>query len=124
MPPLHALGVEHAGAMGADGQGDRGFAHATRVPGRHRQGGTTYPLSHTHGSSGCDSSSCPQILCNDCQNHCTAPFHVLGMKCSCCGSYNTAQDGGVMQEEHREAQGQVPQQQGEEEQIDEEEAAS
>lgn len=81
-------------------------------------------------SSGLTVSPPPQILCNDCQNHCTAPFHVLGMKCSCCGSYNTAQDGGVVQEEQREAQGQVPQQQeegeeaettAEEEQIEEEE---
>lgn len=74
-------------------------------------------------SSGRSVSPPFQILCNDCQNHCTAPFHVLGMKCSCCGSYNTAQDGGVMQEAQQEAQGQVPQQQEEEEeeQIEEEE---
>ncbi|KAG9337932.1 hypothetical protein JZ751_027425 [Albula glossodonta] len=36
-----------------------------------------------------------KIICNDCQTHCTVPFHVLGMKCSGCGSYNTAQDGGL-----------------------------
>ncbi|KAF7687748.1 RING finger and CHY zinc finger domain-containing protein 1 [Silurus meridionalis] len=33
-----------------------------------------------------------KILCNDCQSRCTADFHVLGMKCSTCGSYNTSQD--------------------------------
>uniref|UniRef100_A0A4W5R108 Ring finger and CHY zinc finger domain containing 1 n=1 Tax=Hucho hucho TaxID=62062 RepID=A0A4W5R108_9TELE len=38
-----------------------------------------------------------KIICNDCQTHCTVPFHVLGMKCSGCGSYNTAQDGGLIQ---------------------------
>ncbi|XP_039606786.1 RING finger and CHY zinc finger domain-containing protein 1 [Polypterus senegalus] len=36
-----------------------------------------------------------QILCNDCQTHCTVIFHVLGLKCSNCGSYNTAQNGGL-----------------------------
>lgn len=87
-----------------------------------RVGVTSLSLTHT---GRCDSSSRLQILCNDCQNHCTAPFHVLGMKCSCCGSYNTAQNGGVMQEEQQEAQGQVPHQGPEEEEhIDEEEAAS
>lgn len=39
---------------------------------------------------------CSQIICNDCQAHCTVSFHVLGMKCSTCGSYNTAQDGGLI----------------------------
>ncbi|XP_020492070.1 RING finger and CHY zinc finger domain-containing protein 1 isoform X1 [Labrus bergylta] len=39
-----------------------------------------------------------KIICNDCQVHCTVPFHVLGMKCSGCGSYNTAQDGGLIQQ--------------------------
>ncbi|KAH9608672.1 hypothetical protein KSS87_021889 [Heliosperma pusillum] len=29
------------------------------------------------------------ILCNDCANKGTAPFHWLYHKCSCCGSYNT-----------------------------------
>ncbi|KAB5528218.1 hypothetical protein PHYPO_G00137820 [Pangasianodon hypophthalmus] len=33
-----------------------------------------------------------KILCNDCQNRCTVDFHILGMKCSSCGSYNTSQD--------------------------------
>lgn len=37
-----------------------------------------------------------QVICNDCQAHCTVAFHVLGMKCSSCGSYNTAQYGGIM----------------------------
>lgn len=36
-----------------------------------------------------------RILCNDCQNRGSAPFHILGMKCNNCGSYNTAQDGGL-----------------------------
>ncbi|XP_072439868.1 RING finger and CHY zinc finger domain-containing protein 1 isoform X3 [Chiloscyllium punctatum] len=35
-----------------------------------------------------------KIMCNDCQLHSTTPFHVLGLKCTGCGSYNTAQDGG------------------------------
>ncbi len=29
------------------------------------------------------------ILCNDCSQRSTAPFHVLGHKCPGCGSYNT-----------------------------------
>lgn len=37
-----------------------------------------------------------KIICNDCQAHCIVSFHVLGMKCSKCGSYNTAQDGGLI----------------------------
>lgn len=37
-------------------------------------------------------------MCNDCQAHCTVSFHVLGMKCGSCGSYNTAQDGGLNQQ--------------------------
>lgn len=41
-------------------------------------------------------------MCNDCQAHCTVPFHVLGMKCSGCGSYNTAQDGGLIQQPQQE----------------------
>uniref|UniRef100_A0A3B3DWD2 Ring finger and CHY zinc finger domain containing 1 n=1 Tax=Oryzias melastigma TaxID=30732 RepID=A0A3B3DWD2_ORYME len=36
------------------------------------------------------------VICHDCQTHCTVPFHVLGLKCSGCGSYNTAQDGGLI----------------------------
>ncbi len=39
---------------------------------------------------------CSQIICNDCQARSTVSFHVLGMKCSSCGSYNTAQDGGLI----------------------------
>ncbi|XP_058632577.1 RING finger and CHY zinc finger domain-containing protein 1 isoform X4 [Onychostoma macrolepis] len=37
-----------------------------------------------------------RIICNDCQARSTVSFHVLGMKCSSCGSYNTAQDGGLI----------------------------
>ncbi|XP_051961523.1 RING finger and CHY zinc finger domain-containing protein 1-like isoform X2 [Xyrauchen texanus] len=37
-----------------------------------------------------------KIICNDCQAHCIVTFHVLGMKCSSCGSYNTTQDGGLI----------------------------
>ncbi|KTF92134.1 hypothetical protein cypCar_00012921, partial [Cyprinus carpio] len=37
-----------------------------------------------------------KIICNDCQAHCTVSFHVLGLKCSSCGSYNTAQYGGLI----------------------------
>ncbi|XP_048450212.1 RING finger and CHY zinc finger domain-containing protein 1 isoform X1 [Rhincodon typus] len=40
-----------------------------------------------------------KIMCNDCQLHSTTPFHVLGLKCSGCGSYNTAQDGGPISAE-------------------------
>ena len=29
------------------------------------------------------------VLCNDCQGRTTAPFHVIGIKCGNCGSYNT-----------------------------------
>ncbi|XP_038857516.1 RING finger and CHY zinc finger domain-containing protein 1-like [Salvelinus namaycush] len=53
-----------------------------------------------------------KIICNDCQTHCTVPFHVLGMKCSGCGSYNTAQDGGLIQQ-LQEPQPQEPQQEPE-----------
>uniref|UniRef100_A0A8C4QUP4 Ring finger and CHY zinc finger domain containing 1 n=1 Tax=Eptatretus burgeri TaxID=7764 RepID=A0A8C4QUP4_EPTBU len=35
------------------------------------------------------------IFCNDCLEKGSVPFHVLGMKCSSCGSYNTTQDGGL-----------------------------
>uniref|UniRef100_A0A3B4XPW5 Ring finger and CHY zinc finger domain containing 1 n=1 Tax=Seriola lalandi dorsalis TaxID=1841481 RepID=A0A3B4XPW5_SERLL len=37
-----------------------------------------------------------KIICNDCVAHCAVPFHVLGIKCSGCGSYNTAQEGGLI----------------------------
>lgn len=36
---------------------------------------------------------CLQILCNDCNARSTVQFHLLGMKCQSCESYNTAQDG-------------------------------
>ena len=29
------------------------------------------------------------VLCNDCQQRTTAAFHVIGIKCGDCGSYNT-----------------------------------
>jgi RING finger/CHY zinc finger protein 1 len=29
------------------------------------------------------------ILCNDCGGRSAVPFHVLGLKCTPCGSYNT-----------------------------------
>lgn len=29
------------------------------------------------------------ILCNDCGLRCATPFHVLGLKCGHCNSYNT-----------------------------------
>ncbi|NWX91702.1 ZN363 protein, partial [Nothoprocta pentlandii] len=34
-----------------------------------------------------------EILCNDCNARSTVHFHLLGMKCTNCESYNTAQDG-------------------------------
>lgn len=34
-----------------------------------------------------------EILCNDCNARSTVQFHLLGMKCQSCESYNTAQDG-------------------------------
>uniref|UniRef100_A0A8B9PIJ5 Ring finger and CHY zinc finger domain containing 1 n=1 Tax=Apteryx owenii TaxID=8824 RepID=A0A8B9PIJ5_APTOW len=34
-----------------------------------------------------------EILCNDCNARSTVQFHLLGMKCTNCESYNTAQDG-------------------------------
>ncbi|XP_077160852.1 RING finger and CHY zinc finger domain-containing protein 1 [Paroedura picta] len=34
-----------------------------------------------------------EILCNDCSSRSTVQFHILGMKCKNCDSYNTAQDG-------------------------------
>ncbi|XP_056603303.1 RING finger and CHY zinc finger domain-containing protein 1 [Triplophysa dalaica] len=45
-----------------------------------------------------------KIICNDCQAHCIVSFHVLGMKCSRCGSYNTAQDGGLISQAAAAAQ--------------------
>ena len=29
------------------------------------------------------------VLCNDCHEESTADFHVIGLKCGECGSYNT-----------------------------------
>lgn len=37
------------------------------------------------------------IVCCDCQAHSTASYHIFGMKCGDCGSYNTVQDGGLIQ---------------------------
>ncbi|OXB58891.1 hypothetical protein ASZ78_012735 [Callipepla squamata] len=34
-----------------------------------------------------------KILCNDCNSRSTVQFHLIGMKCTNCESYNTAQDG-------------------------------
>ncbi|KAF0308457.1 RING finger and CHY zinc finger domain-containing protein 1 [Amphibalanus amphitrite] len=36
------------------------------------------------------------VLCRDCQATSVAPFHVVGLKCAQCGSYNTARSGGPM----------------------------
>ncbi|KAI2664992.1 RING finger and CHY zinc finger domain-containing protein 1 [Labeo rohita] len=55
-----------------------------------------HPHVQNRGSCAPLRSSATQIMCNDCQAHCTVSFHVLGMKCSSCGSYNTAQDGGLI----------------------------
>ncbi|KPP60845.1 RING finger and CHY zinc finger domain-containing protein 1-like, partial [Scleropages formosus] len=60
-----------------------------------------------------------KIMCNDCQSHSTVPFHVLGMKCSSCGSYNTSQDGGLIhleQGQQQEAEEQEEEQQQQEQQ--------
>jgi hypothetical protein len=37
-----------------------------------------------------------EILCRDCNKTCTAAFHIVGMKCSSCGSYNTTLDKGPL----------------------------
>ena len=34
------------------------------------------------------------ILCNDCNGRSTVQFHIVGIKCNICESYNTAQAGG------------------------------
>ncbi|CAL8249363.1 unnamed protein product [Merluccius merluccius] len=63
-----------------------------------------------------------KILCNDCQAHCTVSFHVLGMKCTWCGSYNTAQDGGLIQPPPQQQEGggqQQEQQEGGQQQQEE-----
>ncbi|KAK1806951.1 hypothetical protein P4O66_005432, partial [Electrophorus voltai] len=49
---------------------------------------TPMPLEYQHTTV--------KILCNDCQAHCVVRFHVLGLKCSSCGSYNTVQEGGLI----------------------------
>jgi hypothetical protein len=36
------------------------------------------------------------ILCKDCNSPSTALFHIVGMKCAGCGSYNTAVDKGPL----------------------------
>ena len=35
-----------------------------------------------------------KILCKDCHDSTTATFHIVGMKCASCGSYNTTIDSG------------------------------
>ncbi|XP_043193803.1 RING finger and CHY zinc finger domain-containing protein 1-like isoform X2 [Amphibalanus amphitrite] len=37
-----------------------------------------------------------KILCNDCQTKSVAPFHIIGLKCGGCGSYNTARGDGPL----------------------------
>lgn len=37
-----------------------------------------------------------RILCNDCHNTTLTRFHLLGLKCGQCGSYNTARTDGPM----------------------------
>jgi len=37
-----------------------------------------------------------EILCKDCNKNCIAPFHIVGMKCNSCGSYNTTLDKGPL----------------------------
>ena len=34
-----------------------------------------------------------EILCSDCHEETTTIFHILGMKCSACGGYNTRRIG-------------------------------
>ncbi|XP_054847396.1 RING finger and CHY zinc finger domain-containing protein 1 isoform X1 [Eublepharis macularius] len=41
-----------------------------------------------------------EILCNDCTSRSTVQFHILGMKCKNCDSYNTAQDGSCQASRH------------------------
>ncbi|XP_012816916.1 RING finger and CHY zinc finger domain-containing protein 1 isoform X1 [Xenopus tropicalis] len=43
-----------------------------------------------------------EILCNDCSSRSTVPFHILGMKCESCSSYNTAQEGKTLTQSARE----------------------
>ena len=37
-----------------------------------------------------------KILCKDCHDPTTATFHIVGMKCGSCGSYNTTIDSGPL----------------------------
>ena len=37
-----------------------------------------------------------KILCKDCHKPTTATFHIVGMKCASCGSYNTTIDSGPL----------------------------
>ncbi|XP_043917050.1 RING finger and CHY zinc finger domain-containing protein 1 isoform X2 [Protopterus annectens] len=39
------------------------------------------------------------VLCNDCHVRGAVPFHVLWMKCPGCGSYNTVQDGMLVEQQ-------------------------
>jgi len=72
-----------------------------------------------------------KILCKDCQASSTAKFHIVGMKCGRCGSYNTTIDSGpllvkveggsedsfrplTLEEEERLGQAPFPERQGEE----------
>jgi len=46
-----------------------------------------------------------EILCKDCNKTCTAVFHIVGMKCKSCGSYNTTLDKGpLLRLEEKEGQ--------------------
>ena len=72
-----------------------------------------------------------KILCKDCQASSTAKFHIVGMKCGRCGSYNTTIDSGpllvkveggsedsfrplTLEEEEKLGQAPFPERQGEE----------
>lgn len=37
-----------------------------------------------------------KILCNDCQSKTVTIFHIIGLKCGACGSYNTARGDGPL----------------------------
>ena len=37
-----------------------------------------------------------KIFCRDCNQSSTSSFHLVGMKCGQCGSYNTGLDGGPL----------------------------
>lgn len=57
------------------------------------QGLFSYFLSRVYCSFQVD------ILCNDCHATGKAPFHIFGLKCSDCNSYNTRRTGSAPQEE-------------------------